>query len=187
MLSRSQSIARLAVGDVINLTIDQAERLAAAYFDTIAERFAEDEEPQSSRGIDQLVTGQWTFFVVDVHVALADPIRRDLLRRLVLGPARVVDLAASHDASRPAISRHLRILSDAGLVNAATTGLDRRYSLDATQLNDVQQLLDELTGSRPLIASRHLDALDTESHRATRDRRQSNDTTITRTDQERSA
>ena len=128
-----------------------------------------------------------TIRFVDVHTALADPIRRDLLRRLAVGPARVVDLTADHAVSRPAISRHLRILSEAGLVNAVATGRERRYSLDVTPLTAVQQLIDELCGSRPPITSRHLDALDTEVHRTSRDRRRSNDASIPQDPQERTA
>ena len=122
---------------------------------------------------------------MDVHAALADPIRRDLLRRLVGGPARVVDLAADYDVSRPAISRHLRMLGDAGLVRATTVGRERHYALDVAPLAEVRSLIDELTGSRALITGQHLDALATETHRASRDRRR--DDPPTRTVQERTA
>nr|BFF16707.1 hypothetical protein GCM10025730_02280 [Promicromonospora thailandica] len=57
---------------------------------------------------------------MDVFGAIADPIRRELLLRLADGPARVVDLAGEHAVSRPAISKHLRVLSDAGLVRGPT-------------------------------------------------------------------
>ncbi|MFC8620969.1 ArsR family transcriptional regulator [Streptomyces anulatus] len=51
---------------------------------------------------------------MDPFIALADPVRRDLLRTLASGPARVVDLAARHPISRPAVSEHLRLLTEAG-------------------------------------------------------------------------
>ena len=51
---------------------------------------------------------------MDVFAALADPVRRSLLGRLAGGPARVVDLAAGLPISRPAVSRHLRLLPEAG-------------------------------------------------------------------------
>uniref|UniRef100_UPI0011BAA62E metalloregulator ArsR/SmtB family transcription factor n=1 Tax=Escherichia coli TaxID=562 RepID=UPI0011BAA62E len=59
---------------------------------------------------------------MDPYAALADPVRRALLRQLAAGPARVVDLAAAHPISRPAISRHLRLLGEAGLVAADSHG-----------------------------------------------------------------
>jgi DNA-binding transcriptional ArsR family regulator len=107
---------------------------------------------------------------VDVFAALADPIRRDLLRRLVRGPARVVDLASEHPVSRPAISRHLRLLSTAGLVEAADIGRERHYRLRQVPLEEVTRLIDQLT-PRPPVAESALDALDTEVRRTSRDRR----------------
>ncbi len=108
---------------------------------------------------------------MDVFGALADPIRRDLLRRLSGAPARVVDLAADHAVSRPAISKHLRILVDAGLVHAEASGRERHYMIDVEPLGAVSELLDTLIVGRAPISEHHLDALDTEVHRAARDRR----------------
>ena len=112
---------------------------------------------------------------MDVFAALADPIRRELLLRLSGGACRVVDLAAVHAVSRPAISRHLRILSDAGLVRATDHGRERHYALEPEPLADVRELVDGLTARRPPISDRHLDALATEVRRAVRDRRSSAD------------
>ncbi|MDP3950661.1 metalloregulator ArsR/SmtB family transcription factor [Microbacterium sp.] len=108
---------------------------------------------------------------MDVFGAIADPVRRELLRRLVRGPARVVDLAADQSISRPAISKHLRILSDAGLVRAEVSGRERHYAIAVEPLAAVDELLRALTIDRALISTHHLDALDTEVHRAARDRR----------------
>jgi len=108
---------------------------------------------------------------MDVFAAIADPTRRELLLQLTHGPARVVDLTAGHAVSRPAISRHLRILSDAGLVVATDRGRERHYHLDAEPLTEVAGLLNTLTTSRPPISDRHLDALATEVRRTVRDRR----------------
>jgi len=76
--------------------------------------------------------------------ALADDVRRALLLRLVAGPARVIDLAAEHAISRPAISRHLRVLGDAGLVTVEERGRERHYALDRAGLVPVWQLLADL-------------------------------------------
>ena len=108
---------------------------------------------------------------MDVFGAIADPIRRELLLRLADGPARVVDLAAEHTVSRPAISKHLRVLSDAGLVLGTDEGRERRYVLDPAPLAEVGELLGALTARRAPISVAHLDALGTEVHRAARDRR----------------
>ena len=51
-----------------------------------------------------------------VFAALADPIRRDLVARLAGGDATVGELAAPHDVTKQAVSKHLRVLEDAGLV-----------------------------------------------------------------------
>jgi DNA-binding transcriptional ArsR family regulator len=52
-----------------------------------------------------------------VFAALADPIRRDLVARLATGDATVGELAAPHDVTKQAVSKHLRVLEDAGLVS----------------------------------------------------------------------
>jgi DNA-binding transcriptional ArsR family regulator len=114
---------------------------------------------------------------VDVFAALADPVRRSLLRSLSVGPARVVDLAAAHPVSRPAVSKHLRVLTQAGLVSATEQGRERHYRLRREPLSVVAALLEELGESQPesqpgpFPASSVLDALETEVRRTTRERR----------------
>ncbi len=119
---------------------------------------------------------------MDVFEALADPVRRAILRRLAGGPTRVVDLAGEHPISRPAVSRHLRLLSDAGLVHGEDRGRERLYRVDATPLAEVRTLLNQLD-RRPPVSEGALDALDTEVRRAVRDRRRG----TTPTTQEESA
>ena len=108
---------------------------------------------------------------MDGFEALADPIRRDLLRQLAGGPARVVDLTAAHAVSRPAVSRHLRLLTEAGVASAEDRGRERHYRLEPAGLEPVRRLLDELSRRPPRIGEDELDALDTEVHRTRRDRR----------------
>ena len=67
---------------------------------------------------------------MDVFGALADPVRRSLLAELAGGRSRVVDLAASRPISRPAVSKHLRLLLDAGVVTVTDRGRERYYALD---------------------------------------------------------
>ena len=57
--------------------------------------------------------------------ALADPTRRAILRRLASGEASVGELAEPFSMSQPAISRHLRVLEDAGLIESHRTGQSR--------------------------------------------------------------
>lgn len=106
---------------------------------------------------------------MDSFTALADDVRRALLLRLVAGPARVVDLAAGHGISRPAISRHLRVLAEAGLVTVEERGRERHYALDRAGLLPVRQLLADL--AMPVhLDPRVLDGLDLEVRRTVRER-----------------
>src|SRR3569623_887052 len=57
-----------------------------------------------------------------VFAALADPIRRDMVARLAEGDASVGELAAPHPVSVQAVSKHLRVLQDAGLVSRTDAG-----------------------------------------------------------------
>ena len=76
---------------------------------------------------------------VDVFRAVADPTRRAILDRLRSAELSVNDLAAPFDMTQPAISQHLRILLDAGLVEAEPIGRQRLYKLNAQPLRDVFQ------------------------------------------------
>lgn len=106
---------------------------------------------------------------MDPFAALGDPVRRALVERLSRGPARVVDLTSEHDISRPAISRHLRVLGQAGIVAAQDRGRERHYGLLADGLAPVRAWLDGL-GTSPRVPEHALDALDLEVRRVGRDR-----------------
>jgi DNA-binding transcriptional ArsR family regulator len=114
---------------------------------------------------------------VDGFEALADPIRRGLVRQLSAGPARVVDLTAAYDVTRPAVSRHLRLLTEAGVASAEDRGRERHYRLEPAGLEPVRRFLDEIETRRPsftaapTIDEAALDALDTEVRRTRRERR----------------
>jgi DNA-binding transcriptional ArsR family regulator len=70
-----------------------------------------------------------------VFSALAHPIRRAMVARLSEGDCTVGDLAKSHDVSLPAVSKHLRVLEDAGLLEQTPDGRVRRCALKAAPLN----------------------------------------------------
>jgi DNA-binding transcriptional ArsR family regulator len=62
--------------------------------------------------------------------ALVDPTRRAIFERLARGPSAVGDLAREFPVSRPAVSQHLRVLKDAGLVTDRRDGSRRLYAVD---------------------------------------------------------
>jgi DNA-binding transcriptional ArsR family regulator len=74
--------------------------------------------------------------VNDSFGALAHPIRRGIVERLAAGPASVGDATRGFGVSKPAISRHLRVLEDAGLVVRAVEGRTHRLRLEERPLAD---------------------------------------------------
>jgi DNA-binding transcriptional ArsR family regulator len=74
----------------------------------------------------------------DVYSAIADPTRRSILLRLVKnGETNVNDLLKPFSISQPAVSKHLRILREAGLVRSRKEGRLRIYQIDAGKLRQV--------------------------------------------------
>jgi DNA-binding transcriptional ArsR family regulator len=73
----------------------------------------------------------------DVFQAVADPTRRAILDRLRAGDAPAGELAVGFRMSRPAISKHLRVLREASLVRERRDGRKRVYSLDSAPLRDL--------------------------------------------------
>jgi DNA-binding transcriptional ArsR family regulator len=73
--------------------------------------------------------------------ALADPTRRAILARLAKGEATVLELAEPFDISQPAISRHLRVLEEAGLILRRSEGATRPCRLAPSALQPVEQWL----------------------------------------------
>ena len=96
-----------------------------------------------------------------VFAALADPTRRRLLELLVAGERSAGELAAEFAISRPGVSRHLRVLREAGLVRVRGDGQRRLYSVDLAQLDEVDAWLSRWRG----FWAQRLDALDTELRR----------------------
>ena len=103
---------------------------------------------------------------MEALAALADPVRRELVDLLAGGELAAGELAGRFRVSRPAISRHLRVLREAGLVTARTEGRRRLYALDPRPLREIDDWLEPY---RDLWAQR-LDALDTEIARSRRAR-----------------
>ncbi|TQN40973.1 ArsR family transcriptional regulator [Blastococcus colisei] len=103
---------------------------------------------------------------MEALAALADPVRRELVSLLARGELAAGELADRFPVSRPAISRHLRVLREAGLVTARAEGRRRLYALDPRPLREIDDWLEPY---RDLWAQR-LDALDTEIARGRRAR-----------------
>ncbi|WP_328342009.1 metalloregulator ArsR/SmtB family transcription factor [Micromonospora sp. NBC_00421] len=107
--------------------------------------------------------------VDEVAAAIADPIRRGILELLRDGDLPAGEIADRFPVSRPAVSRHLRVLRESGLVRSELVGRQRLYRLDADRFT---ALVDWLAGfRRPRGWAHHLDALETEVHRTRRERR----------------
>lgn len=70
-----------------------------------------------------------------VFAALAHPIRRAIIERLAEGPCTVGELAGPHKVSAPAISQHLRVLQEAGLLEQTPDGRVRRCALKVAPLS----------------------------------------------------
>ncbi len=77
-----------------------------------------------------------------VFSALADPTRRAILERLAQGEASVQELAEPFDLSQPAISKHLRVLEDAGLVSRGRSAQRRPRRLEAKPLGEAVEWLE---------------------------------------------
>jgi DNA-binding transcriptional ArsR family regulator len=95
---------------------------------------------------------------------LADPTRRQVFERLRGGPRPVNKLAAGLPVSRPAVSQHLRVLKDAGLVEERSEGVRRIYSLRREGLLELREWLDSFWGDA-------LDAFKLEAERSYRARK----------------
>src|SRR5262245_34414477 len=77
----------------------------------------------------------------DVFGAISHPARRRMLDLLTEAERSVSDIAGHFEMSRPAVSQHLRVLLDAGLVTEQRHGRERRYRLVAEQLGPVRDWL----------------------------------------------
>ena len=100
--------------------------------------------------------------VVNALAALADPTRRRIVELLAERAHDVAELNAHFPISQPAVSRHLRVLREHGLVRSRPTAQRRVYSLDPTPLAE----LDDWLGRYRSFWAQRLDALETELRRA---------------------
>jgi DNA-binding IclR family transcriptional regulator len=100
--------------------------------------------------------------------AIADPVRREILESLLAGPAPAGAIAARFAISRPAVSRHLRVLRESGLVTDHLVGRQRMYTLDPTPLREITAWISKFDTAAGW--EQRLDALETEVARTRRQR-----------------
>jgi DNA-binding transcriptional ArsR family regulator len=112
--------------------------------------------------------------------ALADPVRREIVELLAAGEAGAGEIAERFPVSRPAVSRHLRVLREAGLVTSEIRAQRRVYRLQRAPLAELDAWLDRFrplpgrhTSGAPALPpglANRLDALDTAIRRGRRRR-----------------
>jgi DNA-binding transcriptional ArsR family regulator len=101
--------------------------------------------------------------------ALGDPTRRAIFEQLGESPSAVVDLAGRLPVSRPAVSQHLKVLKEAGLVHDVQVGTRRVYSLDPDGLAGLRDYLERfwrtaLHSFKTRVEREHRDKEEGESH-----------------------
>jgi DNA-binding transcriptional ArsR family regulator len=120
---------------------------------------------------------------MEVAAAIADPVRRDILVMLRETSMTAGAIAARFPITRPAVSRHLRVLREAGLVVDEPVGRERVYRLDIGPLAELDAWLAPFrVGWGP-----RLDALATEVYRTRREHAAGRPSTTRPTTEERSA
>lgn len=85
--------------------------------------------------------------IADAFGAIAHPVRRHIVARLVTGPKPVRDLASELPVSRPAVSQHLKLLLEVGVVSLERSGRENRYRLHPERLDEVRRWLTQLDAS----------------------------------------
>ena len=105
-------------------------------------------------------------FAMDVAAAIADPVRREIVAMLVRRELTAGEIAGAFSISRPAVSRHLRVLREAGLVVDEARGRHRVSRLELAPLVDLDLWIHSITDRW----SARLDALETEVYRTRRER-----------------
>ena len=80
--------------------------------------------------------------VNDPYRALAHPIRREIVERLSAGPATVGEATRGFDVSKPAISKHLKVLEETGVVSRVIEGRTHRLSLEPQALEEAAEWME---------------------------------------------
>jgi DNA-binding transcriptional ArsR family regulator len=97
-----------------------------------------------------------TYYNAAVLDALGDATRREILEKLRAGPRAVGEIAAGMPISRPAVSQHLKVLKDSGLVAETRQGTRHYFSIAPEGLGELRAYLDGLWGDALAAFARHV-------------------------------
>ena len=92
-----------------------------------------------------------------IAAALADPMRQEILEKLRAGPRPVGEIAAGMPISRPAVSQHLKVLKDSGLVAETRQGTRHYFAIAPEGIGELRAYLDGLWGDALAAFARHVD------------------------------
>lgn len=112
----------------------------------------------------------------DVFQAIADPTRREIIRMIATQTLNLNSVADKFDISRPAISKHIKILTECGLITIKQKGRERHCEANLRKLNEVSDWVEQYKKfwTQKLDAlENYLEELQTENTRATKTRKTS--------------
>ncbi|MEZ5831196.1 MAG: metalloregulator ArsR/SmtB family transcription factor [Dongiaceae bacterium] len=89
--------------------------------------------------------------------ALSDPTRREILEKLRAGPRPVGEIAAGMTISRPAVSQHLKVLKEAGLVAETRQGTRHYFAIAPEGIGELRAYLDELWSDALAAFAHHVE------------------------------
>ena len=92
-----------------------------------------------------------------VAAALADPMRQEILEKLRAGPRAVGEIAAGMPISRPAVSQHLKVLKDSGLVAETRQGTRHYFAIAPEGIGELRAYLDGLWSDALAAFARHVE------------------------------
>ena len=92
-----------------------------------------------------------------IMAAMSDPMRQEILERLRAGPRAVGEIAAGMSISRPAVSQHLRVLKDSGLVTETRQGTRHYFAIAPEGIGELRAYLDGLWSDALAAFARHVE------------------------------
>jgi DNA-binding transcriptional ArsR family regulator len=92
-----------------------------------------------------------------IMAALADPMRQEILEKLRAGPRPVGEIAAGMPISRPAVSQHLKVLKESGLVAETRAGTRHYFAIAPEGIGALRAYLDDLWGDALAAFARHME------------------------------
>jgi DNA-binding transcriptional ArsR family regulator len=92
-----------------------------------------------------------------IMAALADPMRQEILEKLRAGPRPVGEIAAGMTISRPAVSQHLKVLKESGLVAETRAGTRHYFAIAPGGIGALRAYLDDLWGDALAAFARHVE------------------------------